>query len=103
MVYFRGSTFRIKRTKVPLLLEAICYSDETGQKSSGLKCLRKFWSSKLPHTISSQLIKLSKNRQFLKVLVLNEQSFINYFTEKKDVVKDGRQEGRNLSLNPGLP
>ena len=103
MVYFWSSTFRIKRTKVPLLLEAICYSDETGQKSSGLKCLRKFWSSKLPHTIPSQLIKLSKNRQFLKVLVLNEQSFINYFTEKKDVVKDGKQEGRNLSLNPGLP
>ena len=84
MVYFWGSTFRIKRTKVPLLPEAICYSDETGQKSSGLKCLRKLWESKLPRTILSQLIKFSKNRQFLKILVLNEPSFINYFTEKKD-------------------
>ena len=84
MVYFWGSTFRIKCTKVPLLLEAICYSDETEQKSSGLKCLRKLWASKLPHTISSQFNKLSKNRQFLKILVLNEKSFINYFTEKKD-------------------
>ena len=84
MVYFRGLTFLIKRTKVPLLLEVICYSDETGQKSSGLKCLRKLWGSKLPHTISSLLVKFSENRQFLKILVLNEQSFINYFTEKKD-------------------
>ena len=33
--------------------------------SSGLKCFRKLWASKLPHTISSQLIKFSKNRQFL--------------------------------------
>ena len=83
MVYFWGSTFRIKRTKVPLLLEAICYSDETRQKSSGLKCLRKLWASKLPHTISSQFIKFSKNRQFLKILVLNEQSFINILPRKK--------------------
>ena len=81
--FFWGSTFRIKHTKVPLLLEAICYSGETGQKSSGGKCLRKLWASKLPHTISSQLIKFSRNRQFLKILVLNEQSFINYLPRKK--------------------
>ena len=83
MVFFWGSTFHIKRTKVPLLMEVICHSGETGQKSSVLKCLRKLWASKLPYTISSQLIKFSK-KQFLKILVLNEQSFINYFTEKKD-------------------
>lgn len=34
MVYFQGSTVRIKRTKVLLLLEEICYLGEAGRKSS---------------------------------------------------------------------
>ena len=42
--FLGGSTFRIKRTKVPLLLEVICHSGKTGQKSSVLKCLRKLWA-----------------------------------------------------------
>ena len=72
MVHFQGSTFLIKRTKVPLLLEAISYLGEAGRKSSGLKFSGKLWASKLPQTVSSQLIKLCKNRKFLKILVLNE-------------------------------
>ena len=54
------TTFRIKRKKVPLLLEAISYLGEAGQKSLRLKCSGKLWASKFHikfHPTLSSLVK----------------------------------------------
>ena len=57
---------------------------EAERKSSELNCLGKLWTSQLPYAVSSkQLIKFSKKRQFLKILVINKQYFINSFPKKR--------------------
>ena len=62
MVYFWGSTFHIKCTKVPLLLQAISYLGEAGRKSLGLKCSGRLWASKFLikfHPILSSFVKMN--------------------------------------------
>ena len=62
MVFFWGLTFRIKCTKVPLMLQAISYLGEAGRKSLGLKCSGRLWASKFLikfHATLSSFVKQS--------------------------------------------
>ena len=72
---FWGSTFRIKCTKVPLLLQAISYLGEAGRKSLGLKCSGRLWASKFLIKFHPTLSSFVKQRVFENPR-FNEQSFI---------------------------
>ena len=93
MVYFWGSTFRIKCTKVPLLLQAISYLGEVGRKSLRLKRSRRLWASKFLikfHPTLSSFVK----RQFLKIFVLMNNLSSSNLPRKKMSGERWREGGK---------
>ena len=103
MVYFWGSTFHIKCTKVPLLLQAISYLGEAGRKSLGLKCSGRLWASKFLIKFHPTLSSFLKTDSFWKSLF--EWTIFHHliYRGKRWVVKDGEKEGRNMSLMSSFP
>ena len=69
--------FRIKCTKVPLLLQAISYLGEAGRKSLGLKCSGRLWASKFLIKFHPTLSSFVKQRVFENPRLMNNLSSSN--------------------------